>query len=173
MSAPVIIETERLILRPHVVGDFANIVSLWQNPDVTQFTAGNKPSTLEECWQRLLRYYGLWPALGFGYFSISDKQSGTFVGEAGLADFHRDITPSMEGCAEAGWALLPNAWGKGYAQESLMAIFDWYEATPNPRSIVCIINPDNASSVRLAKKIGFRLGKETGYKGDPCLMFER
>jgi RimJ/RimL family protein N-acetyltransferase len=173
MSKVPILETPRLILRQHGVDDFPDMVSLWTEPEVTRFTSGNKPSTPEECWQRLLRYRGLWSLLGFGYFVITERRTGTYVGEAGLADFHRSIMPSMSGKAEAGWALMPSDWGKGYANEALNAIFNWYEGTPNPRALSCIINPDNAASIRLAEKTGFRLKKETQYNGSACLMFER
>jgi RimJ/RimL family protein N-acetyltransferase len=173
MSGPVIIETERLILRPHGIDDFADVVSLWNEPIVSRYTSGDISETPEQCWHRLLRYRGLWSLLGFGYFVITEKQTGTYLGEAGLADVHRFISPSMFGFAEAGWALLPSDWGKGYAQEAMKAIFDWYEATLNPRPVVCIINPENEASIKLAKKIGFRIKIETSYKGKPCLMFER
>lgn len=172
MTGPTL-ETDRLILRPHTLDDFPGVFALWSHPDVARFTAGNKPSNQEECWQRLLRYYGLWPALGFGYFALLDKASGEFVGEAGLADFHRDIAPSLEGYAEAGWALLPAEWGKGYAQEALDAILEWYSKTSTPRPVACIINSDNLASLRLAVKTGFRLKAKTEYKGNDCLMFER
>jgi RimJ/RimL family protein N-acetyltransferase len=168
-----ILETPRLILRQHEMDDFPDMVSLWTEPDVARYTSGNTPATPEECWQRLLRYRGLWSLLGFGYFVVSEKRTGTYLGEAGLADFHRHITPSLSGHAEAGWALMPSYWGKGYAQEALTAIFNWYDTTPNPRPVACIINPDNAASLKLAHKTGFQLRAETEYKESACLMFER
>ncbi|MGL4489687.1 MAG: GNAT family N-acetyltransferase [Rhizobiaceae bacterium] len=173
MSETVILETERLSLRRHTIDDFADMVVLWGEPEVTLYTAARKASSREECWQRLLRYHGLWSLLGYGYFAIIEKSSGTFVGEAGLADFHRDIEPSLSGYAEAGWALLPSHWGKGYAQEALMAVFNWYAEKPNPLPLACIIDPENSASIKLAEKVGFRLKSSTTYKGTPCLMFER
>jgi RimJ/RimL family protein N-acetyltransferase len=168
--APIVLETSRLLLRPHRLDDFADMLRLWSNPDVTRFIAGNRPLTREEVWQRLLRYAGLWPLFGFGYFAIADRQTGAFIGEAGLADFHRDILPSMDGLAEAGWALLPDHWGNGLAAEALGAILSWYATTPDPRPVACIINPENAVSIRLARKIGFRARAQTEYNGSPCLM---
>ncbi len=170
---PVILETERLLLRPHTLDDFVSVAALWGSPEVTRFTSGDQPSTAEETWQRLLRYHGLWPALGFGYFAITDRGTGAFVGEAGLADFHRDITPSLDGVAEAGWALSPEVWGKGYALEALREILNWYASTPNPRAVACIINPDNAASIRLAERLGFKQKAEATYKGAVGLMYER
>jgi RimJ/RimL family protein N-acetyltransferase len=168
----VIIETPRLILRPHAQDDFPSMVRLWSSPDVTKYTAGNKPATQEEVWQRLLRYAGLWPLLGFGYFAATLRENGVFLGEAGLADFHRQIEPSMAGFAEAGWALLPDHWGNGYAFEAVSAILAWYAATNTPRPVVCIMNPENTASFRLAVKLGFKDKVQTEYSGNPCLMME-
>jgi RimJ/RimL family protein N-acetyltransferase len=171
MTAPML-ETERLILRAHGPQDFESIFHLWSRPEVTLYTNGKRASTREESWARLLRYQGLWAMLGYGYFAIIDKANGAFLGEAGLADFHREIEPSLDSYAEAGWALLPDAWGKGFAQEALSAIFEWYAKTPHPRPVACIIDPENAASVQLGQRIGFRLRAQTQYKGSPCSMFE-
>ena len=172
MTAPVILETPRLLLRPHRLDDFEAMVALWADARVAQFIGG-KPSTPEESWSRLIRYIGFWPALGFGYFAITDKETGAFLGEAGLADFHRDITPSVDGFAEAGWALMPDAWGKGFALEALRAVLAWHANAPTPRPVACIISPENVASIRLAEKTGFRLKAKTEYKGSACLMFDR
>jgi RimJ/RimL family protein N-acetyltransferase len=172
INAPEILETARLILRPHRLEDFPSMARLWSDPDVTRFIAGSRPLSREEVWQRLLRYAGLWPLLGFGYFAIMGKETGAFLGEAGLADFHRQIEPSLEGYAEAGWAVLPDYWGNGLTAEAMEAILDWYASTPNPRPVACIINPENSVSAKLARKIGFKDKATTHYNGNPCLMME-
>jgi RimJ/RimL family protein N-acetyltransferase len=173
MSGSLEIETERLILRPHGQQDFASIFQLWSRPEVTRYTNGRRAATREESWARLLRYQGLWAMLGYGYFAIIEKSSGIFLGEAGLADFHREIEPSLDGHAEAGWAMLPEAWGKGYAMEALSAIFEWYNMTANPRKLACIIDPENMASIKLAVRCGFQEIAKTKFKGTPCLMLER
>ena len=76
-----VIETERLILRGHVLEDSEASLALWTDPEVTRFIGG-KPSTTEEVWPRLLRYAGHWSLLGFGYWAITEKATGRFVGEA-------------------------------------------------------------------------------------------
>ena len=83
------------------------MAAMWADAGVTRFISG-RPFTREECWARLLRYAGLWPTLGFGYWAIEDKAEGRFLGEAGFADFKRDMTPSIEGLPEAGWVLAPS-----------------------------------------------------------------
>jgi hypothetical protein len=91
---PPILATDRLILRAHTAADFAGCCALWVDPEVTRFIGG-RPSTPEEVWSRILRYVGHWQLLGYGYFVATDRQTGAVMGEFGLADFHRDITPAL------------------------------------------------------------------------------
>ncbi len=109
------LETDRLILRPHVREDFDESYALWSDETVTRFIGG-KPFSREEVWSRLLRYAGHWALLGYGYWVIREKNSGRFVGEIGFADYQRDIEPPL-GAPEIGWALMPSMHGIGYATE--------------------------------------------------------
>ncbi len=171
MTAP-IIETPRLILRPHRVEDFSDLATLWADPEVTRWIS-SQPSTPEESWARLLRYGGLWPMLGFGYFAVCDRASGAFLGDVGLADFRRRITPSLEGMAEAGWVLRREAWGRGLAGEAVAAMLAWYRATPAPRPLVCLIAPENAASLRVARRAGFVDWVATTYRDLPTLLLRQ
>ena len=81
-SMPPILHTDRLILRPHVIADSADEAALWADPVVTRHILPN-PATPEESWSRLLRYIGHWQALGYGYWAVTDLQTGAFLGEAG------------------------------------------------------------------------------------------
>ena len=170
MSAPVVIETKRLILRPHVAADWDAVCALWSNADVIHFIS-DRPFSREESWTKLLRYMGLWTALGFGYFAVIDKATQKFIGEIGLADFHRNITPSLEGTAEMGWVLMPDIWRKGIASEAIMAILEWYSQTLKPRPVTCIIDKDNVASVNLAQKCGFQEITRTPYKDSETITF--
>jgi RimJ/RimL family protein N-acetyltransferase len=167
-----VLETERLRLRGHNLGDFEPMMAMWSDPEVTRFING-KPSTQEEVWSRLLRYIGHWAALGFGYWAVEEKATGAFVGEVGFADFKRDMEPSFEGIPELGWGLGPWAHGKGYATEAVRAAAEWGAAHFNGARMVCMIAPENVASIRVAEKSGFTPFAETCYKGSPSLLFER
>ncbi|MBZ4422470.1 GNAT family N-acetyltransferase [Myxococcus sp. RHSTA-1-4] len=172
LSVAPALETERLVLRGHVLGDFADSVALWADPEVTRHITG-KPSTEEETWARLLRYVGHWALLGFGYWVVRERATGRFVGEVGFADFKRDLTPSIAGVPEAGWALAPWAHGKGYATEAVRAAHTWCEARFGAIRTVCIIAPENTASLRVAARCDFKEVTRTTYKGEPSILFER
>ena len=96
---------------------------MWSQPEVVRHIGG-RPFTEEEVWGRVLRYIGHWTALDFGYWAIRDKESGRFVGEAGFADFKREITPSLGGAPEIGWALMRGS-GLRHSYQQTRAV-QWY-----------------------------------------------
>jgi RimJ/RimL family protein N-acetyltransferase len=166
------IETERLILRPHAIADFDAVRRLWADQKVVRFISGT-PSTTEDSWARLLRYIGHWTAFDVGYFVIADRNDGRYLGECGFTEFRREITPSLGGAAEVGWVLDPAAWGKGVATEAMTAVIDWYRRKPDAKPLACIIAPDNAASIKVAERLGFQLEAETLYRELPTLIYRR
>lgn len=169
-TAPVL-ETARLRLRPHRAADFEPMLAMWSDPAVARFIGG-RPSTSEETWSRLLRYAGLWPLLGYGYWAAEDRATGGWCGELGFADFRRTIDPPLGEAPEAGWAFSPAVHGRGYAAEALAAALAWADATLGART-VCIIAPENTPSLRLAAKVGYVEAARTTYKDAPTLVFRR
>jgi RimJ/RimL family protein N-acetyltransferase len=164
------IHTPRLTLRPHAREDFEESADMWADPEVTRFIGG-RPCTREEAWTRLLRNVGHWQVLGFGYWVVRDAE-GRFVGEVGFADFQREIEPRLD-APEAGWVLAPWAHGRGLATEAMRAVLAWGEQHfGSPRSC-CIIDPDNAMSIRVAEKCGFVQIADGSYRGTPALIFRR
>jgi RimJ/RimL family protein N-acetyltransferase len=166
------IHTERLTLRSHRLDDFESFCALWSDEDVVRHISGT-PSTREQSWARMMRYAGLWHHLGFGFLAIEEKASGRLVGEAGFQEVLRDITPSLEGTLETGWAFMPSVHGRGYATEALRALVGWADPRFPDRSMTCIISPNNPPSLRLADKIGFSQMALTSYAGKPAVLLER
>lgn len=167
-----IIETERLLMRGHRTEDFPDSAAMWADPVVKRYIGGN-PSAPQQSWGRVLTYAGHWSLMGFGYWVVVEKGTGRFIGEVGFADFKREITPSIEGIPELGWVLAPHAHGKGYATEAVRAACDWADTNFESGRTVCIIHPDNAASVRVAEKCGFRELQRTSFMGEPTVLFER
>lgn len=177
MNTPVI-ETERLRLRGHVKTDFDASFAMWSDPVTTKFIGG-KPSTRQQAWSRLMHYRGHWELMGFGYWAVEEKKTGMFVGEIGFGDFKRDLTPSIEGLPELGWALAPRFHGQGFATEALKAAIEWGEKPLTMSGLgsidrmVCMIDPANSPSLKVAEKIGFKEIARTTYADAPTILFER
>jgi len=166
------LETERLRLRPYVPADFDAYAQMWAEPDVVRFIGG-VPFNREQSWGRFVRHPGMWQVMGFGFFAIEEKATGHFVGEAGFHEVRRNITPSIEGTLEAGWALSSAGQGWGYATEAMGAAIAWAETAFAGRKMTAIIDPDNQPSLHVAKKLGFAEAARTTYLDKPIVVFER
>lgn len=167
-----VLETERLILRERRADDFPAYAEMWTRPEVVRFTTIN-PLSREEAWTKFARMAGFWAIAGYGFWAVEEKASGNFVGEAGLADFKRDIEPSLDGKPEFGWGFIPSVYGQGYATEAVGAALNWALTTRSEETYCCIIDPENAASIRVAAKCGFRKSVETTYKGCSIEILER
>ncbi|MEZ5708890.1 MAG: GNAT family protein [Blastomonas sp.] len=171
MNGPVI-TTERLILRPHVPDDLIHSHPVYCDAEVRRFIGGDAPRE-EDSWNRLLRYAGHWLHFGFGMFAIFEKDGAAFVGDTGFADFHRGLGEDFDPFPEAAWILAPNMHGKGYALEAAQAAHAWLGSNRPAERTVCIIDPENTPSLRLAEKLGYSPYGTADYKGASPIKLER
>ena len=165
------IETDRLVLRGYRLEDFPHAAAAWADPEVVRYIG--RPSTEEESWARFLRNIALWPMLGYGYWAATERTTGRYVGDVGLADFKREIEPSLKDVPEIGWVLARWSHGRGYATEAAQCALRWLEEALGPQRTVCIISDQNRASVRVAAKCGYREFARTQYKGATVVMLER
>jgi len=167
-----VIETERLLLRPHRADDFEACRAMWQDPVVVKYISG-KPATEAEAWLRFLGYFGRWQIMGYGLFALIEKSTGQYMGEVGFSDFRRGLGPDFDPFHEAAWVLAEAGHGKGYAREAMTAAQEWLDQKFSPAKTVCIISPENSPSIALAKKLGFRPTGEAEYNQNIVRLFER
>lgn len=166
-----VLETERLVLRGHTLADFEPMAAMWADAGVTRFIGG-KPSSREDSWGRLMRYLGHWALLNHGFWLIQDRATGAYLGDGGFGTFKREMVPPFE-APEQGWALAPSAQGKGYAAEAVAAMIAWGEAHFRRRDFVCMIAPENAPSLRVAERAGYRPYARAIYKGAESILLRR
>lgn len=166
------LETDRLVLRPPRAEDFEPYFEMCADPETFRHSERG-PMSSDEAWSRLLRHAGHWSLLGHGLFTLIDKDSGRFAGEAGLGDFRRALGAGYDDCPEAGWAVAPWARGRGLATEAMRAALGWIEDVLGQGRSVCMIHVDNRASIRVAEKLGYRHYGEQLYRGYRALMFER
>ena len=165
------ITTERLLLRMPQPSDLAECTAIWSDPVVIKFI-GNTAATREQAWARLQRYVGHWHMFGYGFFAVIDRATRAYLGEVGVGNFERDITPPVN-AFEAGWVLAAAAHGRGIASEALRAVLGFTDAKFPGQPTTCIIDVDHAASLRVAEKAGFRELFRTTYHDDACVVLER
>jgi RimJ/RimL family protein N-acetyltransferase len=166
------IDTDRLTLRAHGIEDFDDMCAMWTDAGVVRFIGG-KVFSREEVWGRLLRYAGTWSLFGYGFWAVRERASGCFVGEVGFHNLHRDLVLPFEDRPELGYALLPRAHGQGFATEGASAALDWADGAWPGGETVCMIDPENTPSARVAARLGYREFARSSYKGEPVRLLSR
>lgn len=166
------VETPRLILRARRLSDFPAVAAMQADGNVMRYIAG-APVPEEEAWSKFARMEGFWALTGMGFWLVEEKSTGSVIGEVGLADFKRAIAPSLGDDPEYGWMLAAGAQGKGYASEALAAALRWGDRRFPGAKFCCLIDAENAPSVRLAERHGFRRERTALYKGKEVVVFRR
>ena len=72
-----------------------------------------------------------------------------------------------------GWALASWAHGQGFASEAIVGALSWGKSVWGDAPVVCIIDPDNATSLKLAYKMGFMEVTRTTYREAPTVLLQR
>lgn len=138
--------TPRLILRPMIASDFDAWALFAADPEVMRFLGGAVPRPV--AWRAFAAMAGAWSLYGFAMFSVLERDTGRWVGR--LGPWQPDGWPGTE----VGWALVRDAWGKGYAIEGATAAIDWAFDTLGWTEVIHTILPDNLASVRVAERLG-------------------
>jgi len=74
---------------------------------------------------------------------------------------------------EAGWEIVEELRGQGLATEAMRAAIADAWVRTNADHLVAYIRPENAASLRVADKLGFRFRNDgLTESGDPMLVFE-
>ena len=157
MSA-ITLETDRLILRQPGLEDFEPLAAMMADAETTRFIGGQQEPAI--VWRSLCGIVGHWSLRGYGFFSVWEKQTGTWLGRVGPWYPHGWPQP------EIGWSLNRASWGKGYATEAATATMDWAFDTLGWADVVHLIHADNHPSQAVARKLGSRdLGREVEVAG--------
>lgn len=170
MTQPVL-TTERMILTPAAVSDFEDLKATWSDADFTRAITG-RPLSAEEVWFRLLRDLGHWQAMGHGNWSMRLRASGDYVGSVGVLNYLRDLDPPFD-APELGWGADRAFQGQGLAHEGLRAVLDWADRVLDAPRTVCMIDPENTPSLKLAARVGYAPYGEGDYKDKTVILLER
>ncbi len=149
-----ILETERLILRPFREEDAQDAFEYLHEPEVNCF-ACMKLNTLEEAEAEMKNRVNETEY----YFAITLKDSGKVIGEidacpetGGAPGDEDGIRDTFSPC----WMLNKEYQGKGYAYEAAYAFFDYLFQQKGARRIYAYTEDYNLSSQHLCEKLGMR-----------------
>ncbi len=144
------IETERLILRPFMLDDAADVLEYLAAPTVNCF-ADMKLDSLGAAKAEMENRIG-----DAFYLAIVLKESGKVIGELfGRPEGTGPEDETLDTFSPC-WMLNRAYRGKGYAYEAAHAYFDYLFNQKGIRRIYAYTEDDNISSQRLCEKLGMR-----------------
>jgi RimJ/RimL family protein N-acetyltransferase len=139
----------RLTFRSWTGGDTALAEALWCDPEVTRFFGG--AMSREQARERLHTECERNSSLGMQYWPIFLRETGEFVGCAGLRPWSMD--PSI---IEVGVNLMRAAWGLRLGEEALLAVLAHGFETLGLPAIVAGHGVAHDNSRKLLERVGFR-----------------
>ena len=159
-----VLETPRLTLRVPDMRDWEGFAAFLTS-DRAALVGG--PVTRERAWRAFGHLVGHWVLRGYGLFAIVPRGAEAGIGMAG--PWFPESWPEQE----IGWSMWSAAAeGHGYAFEAAEAARAYAFTTLGWHTAVSYIDPANARSIALARRLGATPDHTAAGPGeDPCLVF--
>jgi RimJ/RimL family protein N-acetyltransferase len=144
------LKTKRLILRNWKAADREPFARINADPRVMEYLG--EPLSREQSGEVVDRIEAHFRTHGFGLCAAELGDTGLFIGFIGLAvpTFEAAFTP----CAEIGWRLAAEYWGRGLATEGAREILRYAFEDLKLQELVSITAVGNERSRRVMEKLG-------------------
>jgi RimJ/RimL family protein N-acetyltransferase len=157
------LQTERLLLRRLAPADADAFAALHADREVMRFIGEGEPLSGSRSDELLARIERQRVEHGFGLWAAELRGTAELAGFVGLAApaFLTSVAPA----AELGWCLGRRWWGRGLATEGARAIVHFGFERLGLAQIVCVVDPANTASLRVAEKLSMRRGPDRRHPG--------
>lgn len=153
----IILETPRLILRHQVLDDLDALWTLYCDPEITKYIP-DAPRSREEAQEELEWHRNGHPRRPeLGLWATVHKETGKFIGRCGLLPWEIDGQSEVE----VAYTLAKEYQGQGLGSEAALAILNYGFDTLKLSRLICLIDPENIPSQKVAEKIGMQFEKES------------
>ena len=144
------LRTARLDLRPLAPTDADALFALKSDAAVQRYGSHVPWTTLQQAVDYIERDRQGMAEGQHAQFAVVRREDGALLGTCTLYA----LDPPCRR-ADVGYALLPSAWGRGYANEAVTALLDWGFAQLQLNRVEADIDPRNAASARALERLGF------------------
>ena len=164
MTAVPELRTQRLVLRGWRDGDLDAFAAMQADPQVAEWLGGT-PQARDDAWRTMALFAGHWVLKGCGQWVLEDRDSGGFVGRAGL------WCPEGWPGVEVGWALVSHSWGQGLATEAGAAALAWAFDQLGLDQVVSVTLPGNTRSRAVMERLGLTYRRDIELRGHRQVLY--
>ena len=160
--------TKRCILREITPGDLDALFALYAQPGITDYTEPLYEREKEEQYTRdyianMYRFYG------YGMWLVFSRESGALIGRAGFS--HQDLGDEI--VLEMGYIVGVPYQRQGYGTEICEKLLAFARTNLSDfGTLNCFVEPGNAASRGLMRKLGFAVSGMVEIKGTDMIRYE-
>ena len=155
-----ILETERLILRPLDITDAEAMFTMDNNPNVHKYLWQKPTLELSETIKIIEMVQKQYIENKIGRFATILKDSGEFIGWTGIKFVNDHVENGNTNFYDYGYRLNEKFWNKGYATEASKAWLDYGFNQMNIQIMNAYTHAQNAASNHILQKVGFHFFEE-------------
>jgi ribosomal-protein-alanine N-acetyltransferase len=150
LKAPIVLESERLIVRPVVEGDLQALLVVNGDDEVTRFLPYASWRSLVDARAWFERMSNLGARGESIQYVVTDRSTNLAIGTCLL--FRHEEQSAR---AELGYVLGRSYWGRGIMREALTALLECAFGAYRLRRLEAEVDPLNMASRRLLESLGF------------------
>jgi ribosomal-protein-alanine N-acetyltransferase len=152
-----VLETERLLLRPLELSDAEDMFAMDSNPEVHKYLWQNPTQAIEESIKTIEYVRSQYEKNIIGRFATILKETGEFIGWTGIKYIDDDVENGNTNFYDYGYRLNEKHWNKGYATEASIAWLDYGFNQMNIKKMNAYTHHDNGPSNHILSKVGMTM----------------
>jgi len=156
-DALLVLETERLRLRPITIDDVPDIYAYAKDPQVSRLLVWESPASINETQKVVQQWIANYRANKQAPWGIVDKETNTVIGTIDTRHYDPEEKSAM-----IGYCLSREYWGKGLMPEALHCVLNYLFTQTDVTEIAATCRVDNPQSQRVLEKVGMH--KQPGKK---------
>ena len=161
----ILIETERLILRPVTLDDTQDFFEMDSNPNVHKYLGNNPVKSIDQSKAWIEDILDQYKTFGLGRLAVINKSTNEFLGWSGIK-FERQVRAEFN-YYDLGYRFKEKHWGNGYATEAAIASLKFGFEELKLNEICGAAEDKHIVSNLILKKIGLQPSGSFTY--DNCL----
>lgn len=152
----IVLETERLLFRPHQPEDLEPYCAMEMNPEVRRYVGG-APRPREVAERRFWDEVSANASSRLGLWATVYKPDGCYIGRCGVYPDRDADGAEIVGYGKLSYFFMPSYWGQGLATEAGKAFLRYGFEELGLTRIASTVQAGHMASIRVLEKLGFRL----------------